>query len=60
MLRTAIAAAVAFFVLAVVAGVFGFTGVAATFAGMAKILFYCFVGLAVLAVLGAVLFGRRR
>ena len=32
-----------FFILAVVAGLVGFTGLAATFAGIAKILFWLFL-----------------
>jgi len=60
MLRAAIALFVVAAVAAIIAGVFGFTGIAAGAAGIAKILFYCAIGLAVLAVVGAIVFGRRR
>ena len=46
---------VTFFVVALIAAVFGFTGIAASVAGMAKILF---IGFLVLAVVSMV-FGRR-
>lgn len=35
--------ALTFFVLAIIAGVFGFTGIASTSAGIAKILFVIFI-----------------
>jgi uncharacterized membrane protein YtjA (UPF0391 family) len=53
-------AAIALFVIALVAALFGFTGLAAGVAGIAKILFYCFIALAVLSVVGGLAFGRRR
>ncbi len=40
-----------FFIFAVVAGVLGFGGLAATSAGIAQVLFYIFVGLFVLSLL---------
>mgnify|MGYP001234432966 FL=1 len=40
-----------FFIFAVVAGVLGFGGIAATSAGIAQVLFYIFVGLFVLSLL---------
>lgn len=52
-------AALAFFVVAIVAALFGFTGIAAGAAGIAKILFYTFAVLAVLTVVIAVAVGRR-
>jgi uncharacterized membrane protein YtjA (UPF0391 family) len=52
-------AAIALFLIAIIAAVFGFTGLAVSVAGIAKILFYCFLGLAVLAVIGGLVFGRR-
>ena len=53
-------AAIVLFIVAIIAGVFGFTGIAASVAWIAKILFYCFVGLAVLTLVGGLAFGRRR
>ena len=52
-------AALAFFIVAIIAGVFGFTGIAAGAAGIAKILFWGFVILAVLALVGGLALGRR-
>ena len=52
-------AALVFFVIAILAGVFGFTGIAAGAAGIAKILFWGFVILAVLALVGGLALGRR-
>jgi uncharacterized membrane protein YtjA (UPF0391 family) len=50
--------ALGFFIIAVIAGVFGFGGIAAGAAGMAKILFFFFlVAFAVALVME--LFGRR-
>ncbi len=46
--------AVAFLLIAILAGVFGFTGVAGTAIGFAKILFFIFLVLFVLSLL----FGR--
>ena len=40
-----------FFIFSVIAGVFGFGGIAATSAGIAQVLFYIFVGLFVLSLL---------
>ena len=48
--------AVVFFVIAIIAAVFGFTGIALATAGIAKILFFIFVVLFILALI----FGRRR
>jgi uncharacterized membrane protein YtjA (UPF0391 family) len=39
---------IAFAILALVAAIFGFGGIAASFAGIAKILFFVFLGLVVL------------
>lgn len=52
-------AALGFFVVAIIAALFGFTGIAAGAAGIAKILFYGFAILAVLTVIAAVAIGRR-
>ncbi len=46
---------VTFFILAIVAGVFGFTGIAASATGIAKILFFVFL----VALLVSALTGRR-
>jgi uncharacterized membrane protein YtjA (UPF0391 family) len=56
---TMLRAALAFFIIAIIAGVFGFTGIAAGAAGIAKILFWGFVILAVLALVGGLALGRR-
>jgi uncharacterized membrane protein YtjA (UPF0391 family) len=47
--------AAVFFIIALVAAVFGFGGIAASAVGIAKILFFVFLVLAVVALL----FGRR-
>jgi uncharacterized membrane protein YtjA (UPF0391 family) len=57
--RPMLRAALAFFIIAIIAGVFGFTGIAAGAAGIAKILFWGFVILAVLALVGGLALGRR-
>lgn len=44
-------ASIAFFVLALVAAIFGFTGIASSAAGIGKILFAVFMVLAVLGLL---------
>ena len=43
--------AVVFFVIALIAAVFGFGGIAASAAGIAKLLFFVFVALAVVSFL---------
>jgi len=47
--------AIVFFVVALVAALFGFGGIAASAVGIAKVLFFLFLALAVVAFL----FGRR-
>jgi len=47
--------AVVFLVVALIAAVFGFTGIAAASAGVAKILFFLFLALFVVSLI----FGRR-
>ena len=47
--------AAVFFVIAIVAAVFGFGGIAASATGIAKILFFAFLVLALISLL----FGRR-
>ena len=44
--------ALGFFVVALIAGVLGFTGIAIATAGIAKILFYIFLVLFVLSLVG--------
>ncbi|MGD9300917.1 MAG: DUF1328 domain-containing protein [Desulfobacterales bacterium] len=48
--------AIVFFVISLIAALFGFTGIAIAFAGIAKILFFVFVVLFILTLL----FGWRR
>ena len=49
--------ALIFFVIALVAGLFGFTGIAAAATGIAKTLFYIFLGIfLVLLILGLLVF----
>lgn len=43
--------AVTFFIISIVAAVFGFTGIAATTASVAQILFYIFIALFVISLL---------
>lgn len=50
--------AVIFFIVAIAAGVFGFTGIAASAAGIAKVLFFIFVILFIVSLLFPA--GRRR
>jgi len=59
MLRTTMGLAVAFLVIALIAGLFGFIGVGSLAWGGAKILFFIFLVLAVLAFVGG-LFSRSR
>jgi uncharacterized membrane protein YtjA (UPF0391 family) len=44
--------AVGFFVIALIAALLGFTGAAVAFAGVAKILFYIFIVLFVITLVG--------
>jgi len=44
-----------FFVVAIIAALFGFTGIAAGAASIAKILFFIFLGLFLLAIIGGTL-----
>jgi uncharacterized membrane protein YtjA (UPF0391 family) len=46
--------AVVFFIIAVVAAVFGFGGIASASAGIAQIIFFVFVGLLVLTLVARV------
>jgi len=48
--------AIVFFIISIIAALFGFTGIAIAFAGIAKILFFVFIVLFVLMLI----FGWRR
>ncbi|HXC31514.1 MAG TPA: DUF1328 domain-containing protein [Verrucomicrobiae bacterium] len=50
--------AVTFFVIALIAALFGFTGIAVAAAGIAKLLFYVFLILFLVSLLSHVLRGR--
>jgi uncharacterized membrane protein YtjA (UPF0391 family) len=50
--------AVTFFVIALIAAVFGFTGIAVAAAGIAKLLFYIFLILFLVSLLSHVIRGR--
>ncbi|WP_068470076.1 DUF1328 domain-containing protein [Candidatus Protochlamydia phocaeensis] len=50
--------AIAFFIIAIIAAVFGFGGIAATASGIAQILFYIFLVLFLVALLFGFLGGR--
>jgi len=51
--------ALIFAVIAIVAGLLGFTGVAAGFAAAAKVLFYIFLGLVVVFILLGITIGKK-
>jgi uncharacterized membrane protein YtjA (UPF0391 family) len=59
MLRATISLFVIACVVAIIAAIFGFGGFAAGSAAIAKTLFYIAVGIAIIAMIGALLFGRR-
>ncbi len=50
--------ALLFFVISLLAGVFGFTGLAGATASIAQILFFTFLALCVLALIVGLLIGR--
>ena len=54
--------AIVFFVIALIAALFGFGGIASSAAGIAQVLFFIFIVLAVIGLLFGLLFGvfRRR
>jgi uncharacterized membrane protein YtjA (UPF0391 family) len=52
--------AIAFFIISVIAAIFGFTGIAVATAGIAKILFFIFIVLFVLSLIWYLVAGRRR
>jgi len=51
--------AVIFFIVSIVAAFFGFGGVATAAAGMAKVLFFIFVALFLVALISGIAAGRR-
>jgi uncharacterized membrane protein YtjA (UPF0391 family) len=51
--------AVIFFIVSIVAAFFGFGGIASAAAGVAKILFFVFVALFLVALIGGLAAGRR-
>jgi uncharacterized membrane protein YtjA (UPF0391 family) len=51
--------AVIFFIISLVAAVFGFGGIATAAAGIAKFLFYIFVALFLIALIGGLASGKR-
>jgi uncharacterized membrane protein YtjA (UPF0391 family) len=50
--------ALIFFIISLVAAVFGFAGIASAAAGVAKVLFYLFLALAVVMLIAGLLAGR--
>ena len=50
--------AVIFFIISIIAAVFGFGGIATAAAGIAKVLFYLFLAVAVVMLIAALLAGR--
>lgn len=51
--------AVVFFIISLIAAVFGFGGIASAAAGIAKFLFFVFVALFLIALIGGLAAGRR-
>ncbi|MBV8492274.1 MAG: DUF1328 domain-containing protein [Alphaproteobacteria bacterium] len=52
--------ALVFFIIAIVAAIFGFGGVAIAAAGIAKILFFIFIVIFLIALFAGLFAGRRR
>ena len=50
--------ALLFFVISLLAGVFGFTGLAGAAASVAQILFFTFLGLCILALIAGLMIGK--
>ena len=48
-----------FFVIALIAAAFGFTGIAAGAASIAKVLFYLFLGIFVVLLVAGIIVGRK-
>jgi uncharacterized membrane protein YtjA (UPF0391 family) len=59
MFRAAISLFVVACVLAIISAILGFSGLAVGAAGAAKVLFYVSIGIALVAMIGALLFGNR-
>jgi uncharacterized membrane protein YtjA (UPF0391 family) len=51
--------ALVFFIIAIIAGAFGFGGISAAAAGIAQLLFYIFVVIFLVALIAGLLGGRR-
>jgi len=51
--------AVIFLVISLIAAAFGFTGVSAAAAGMAKVLFFIFISLFLIALIGGLALGKK-
>jgi uncharacterized membrane protein YtjA (UPF0391 family) len=51
--------AVIFLVVSLIAAVFGFTGISAAAAGMAKVLFFIFITLFLVALIGGLALGNK-
>ncbi len=52
--------AVIFFIVAIIAGVFGFGGIAEGASDIARILFYIFIVLFLVSLIGGYSFGRKK
>jgi uncharacterized membrane protein YtjA (UPF0391 family) len=52
--------ALAFFIVSLIAAVFGYSGIAAGAAGVAKILFFGFLILAAISLVAGIVSGRKR
>lgn len=50
--------AIIFFIISIIAAIFGFGGIATAAAGIAKLLFYLFLAIAVVMLVAALLAGR--
>ncbi|MFP4416044.1 MAG: DUF1328 domain-containing protein [Chitinispirillaceae bacterium] len=50
---------ITFLVLAAIAAILGFGGLASTFAGIAQVLFYILLAVAVVVFIGALITGRK-
>lgn len=50
--------ALVFFVISLIAAAFGFSGIAGAVAGIAQILFYCFLALCIIALIAGLVIGR--
>lgn len=50
--------AIAFFIISIIAAIFGFTGVATAAAGIAKIIFFVFVALFIITLIAFLIIGN--